>query len=61
MFLRLLWKLKTDESGAALTEYLVLIGLLAGGAAAAVGLFGTEISNAFTGWDTYIGDNAGPE
>lgn len=44
---RFLLALKRDERGAAMTEYLILLGLLAGGVAAAVTLFGTELSSAF--------------
>lgn len=56
----LILKLRRDEDGAALTEYLILLGLVAGGVAAAVTAFGGELGTQFTAWDTYIGTNATP-
>lgn len=51
--------LRRDEDGAALTEYLILLGLLAGGAVAAVSAFGGGIDTAFDSWLTWLGSNAG--
>ena len=39
-----------DEDGAALTEYIVLLGLLVAGTILAVLAFGTELSNIYQGW-----------
>ncbi len=39
-----------EEEGVALTEYLILLGLLIGGAIAAVTLAGTNLSAAWTAW-----------
>lgn len=54
----LMIKFRDDEDGAALTEYLILLGLVAGGVAAAVTTFGTSVSGAFTGWGTWVTGNA---
>lgn len=43
-------KFKHDEDGLALTEYLLLLGLLVGGVIVAVTLFGTNLSNAWNSW-----------
>jgi len=47
-----------DEEGIALTEYLVLLGLLVAGVIAAVILFGTELSQTWRGWANWL--NGGP-
>ena len=39
-----------EEDGVALTEYLILLGLLVGGVIAAVTLAGTNLSAAWTSW-----------
>ncbi|MEM7693722.1 MAG: Flp family type IVb pilin [Pseudomonadota bacterium] len=54
----LLIKFRDDEDGAALTEYLILLGLVAGGVAAAVTTFGTAVSGAFSGWGGWVTGNA---
>ncbi len=46
-----------DEEGAALTEYLVLIGLITAAAVAATILFGNTLANTFNDWSTWIGTN----
>lgn len=43
-------KFKHDEDGLALTEYLLLLGLLVGGVIVAVALFGTNLSGAWNNW-----------
>ena len=43
-------KFKQDEDGLALTEYLLLLGLLVGGVIVAVTLFGTNLGNAWNSW-----------
>ncbi|WP_137700743.1 hypothetical protein [Marimonas lutisalis] len=50
-----------EEEGIALSEYLVLLGLLIGGVITAVLLFGTELGDAWDAWATWVGslgDNA---
>ena len=57
----LIARFRDDEEGLALTEYLVVLGLLVGGVIAAVLLFGTELGNAWTDWANWVGslgDNA---
>jgi len=39
-----------EEDGVALTEYLILLGLLVGGVIAAVTLAGTNLSTAWKSW-----------
>ncbi|OWW04107.1 hypothetical protein ATY81_17435 [Rhizobium sp. R72] len=39
-----------EEDGVALTEYLILLGLLVGGVIAAVTLAGTNLSDAWESW-----------
>lgn len=46
----LMIKFKHDEDGLALTEYLLLLGLLVGGVIVAVTLFGTNLGNAWNSW-----------
>ena len=41
-------QLQTQEDGLALTEYLILLGIIAGGLIALVGVFGTDLSGAWT-------------
>lgn len=43
-----------DEDGLALTEYLVLLGLLVGGVIAAVITFRTGLSNAWVSWGNFF-------
>ena len=54
-------RLRDEEDGLALTEYLVVLGLLVGGVIAAVLTFGNELSNAWEAWGNWVGslgDNA---
>jgi len=44
-----------EEDGAALTEYIVLLGILVGGVIAAVTLFGTNLNTVWQTWATWIG------
>lgn len=53
-----------DEEGIALTEYLILLGLLVGGVIATVGLAGDSLEGAWTSWSTFwdgIGAGGGEE
>lgn len=43
-----------DEEGVALTEYLVLLGLLVGGVIAAVVLFGVNLANVWRDWAAWF-------
>lgn len=45
-----------DEEGIALTEYLILLGLLVGGVIVTVGLAGTSLNGAWTAWSTFWND-----
>lgn len=47
-------KFKHDEDGLALTEYLLLLGLLVGGVIVAVTLFGTNLSLTWSGWANWF-------
>ena len=42
-----------EEDGVALTEYLILLGLLIGGVIVAVTTAGTDLSTAWTSWSTF--------
>lgn len=46
---------KTEDEGLALTEYLVLLGLLIGGVILAVTAFGDGLGNAWQGWANWFG------
>lgn len=48
-----------DESGASLTEYLILLGVLAGGVAATVVAFSTTLSGIYTAWATWLTTTVG--
>lgn len=50
----LIRRLHDEEEGLALTEYLVVLGLLIGGVIGAVLIFGQNLSNAWTNWGTWI-------
>ncbi|WP_066112407.1 hypothetical protein [Salipiger sp. CCB-MM3] len=61
-------RLRDEEDGLALTEYLLLLGLLVGGVILAVGFFGSALSDGWTQWadwatveisNPWNGDNAG--
>ena len=43
-----------EEDGAALTEYIVLLGILVGGVIVAVGAFGQGLNSVWTSWATWI-------
>ena len=60
MFLKAITALQTfrkEEDGLALTEYLVLLGLLIGGVIIGVGAFGTSLNTTWTGWSTWLTTN----
>jgi len=46
-----------DENGLALTEYLILLGLLTAGVIAAVLLMGTSLGTAWGTWGTWFQSN----
>lgn len=50
----LVHRLKNEEEGLALTEYLVLLGLLIGGVILAVTAFGRGLGNTWNGWATWF-------
>lgn len=51
-----------DEDGIALTEYLILLGLLTGAVIAAVLLFGQNLAASWGLWALWVDDaNLGPE
>lgn len=47
-----------DEEGIALTEYLVLLGLVVAGVITAVLTFGEELSAVWTGWSNWLDGGA---
>ncbi len=49
-----------EEDGVALSEYLILLGILVGGVIVAVGLVATDLAGAWTAWGTWFGDNTNP-
>jgi pilus assembly protein Flp/PilA len=48
-------KFRKEEDGLALTEYLVVLGLLIGGVIVAVEAFGGGLSTVWTNWTTWVG------
>ncbi|MCA0997994.1 hypothetical protein [Alloyangia pacifica] len=48
-------RLRDEEEGLALTEYLLLLGLMVGGVIAAVGAFGGALSSGWTDWGGWAG------
>lgn len=48
-------RFRKEEDGLALTEYLILLGLLTAAVIVAVTLFGTNLAGAWTDWATWIG------
>lgn len=52
-------RFKKEEDGVALTEYLVLLGLLTGAVIAAVILFGTNLTTAWEDWADWMAGLAG--
>ncbi len=47
-------RFRKDENGLALTEYLILLGLLTAGVIAAVILIGGELATSWQGWATWF-------
>jgi pilus assembly protein Flp/PilA len=47
-----------EEEGIALTEYLVLLGLLVAGVIGAVVIFGNELTNVWTSWSDWFAGGA---
>jgi pilus assembly protein Flp/PilA len=56
----MLQSFRKEENGLALTEYLILLGLLVGGVIVAVTAFGSTLNTAWTGWSTYFGTSLNP-
>lgn len=54
MIINLKNRFTRDEDGLALTEYLVLLGLLVGGVIGAVIVFRTGLAGAWTSWGTFF-------
>ncbi|MDT8327019.1 MAG: Flp family type IVb pilin [Roseovarius sp.] len=52
-------RFRDDEEGLALTEYLVLLGLLTAALIGAITLFGGALTTAWGEWTTWIGGNLG--
>ena len=52
---------RKEEDGLALTEYLILLGLLVGAVIVAVGAFGTNLNAAWEAWEDYIAGIPTPE
>lgn len=52
-------RFRDEDEGLALTEYLVVLGLMIGGVIAAVTLFGTNLNIAWTQWAGWITTNLG--
>lgn len=50
---------RKEEDGLALTEYLILLGLLTTVVIAAVTLFGGNLGTAWNGWATWLGTTFG--
>ena len=50
----LLQRFSKEEDGIALTEYLILLGLLVGGVIVAVLLFGAQLSLVWDGWSAFF-------
>lgn len=51
-------RFRREESGLALTEYLILLGLLTAVVITAVVLFGTELGANWTSWGEWMRDEA---
>lgn len=56
----LIARFRKDQSGLALTEYLILLGLLTAAVIAAVLLFGQNLGDAWDAWADWIGVNTDP-
>lgn len=53
---------RKEDDGIALTEYLILLGLLTLAVIGAVLVFGTNLAGAWNAWATWIGSNVtGPK
>jgi pilus assembly protein Flp/PilA len=52
----MLQSFRKEEDGLALTEYLILLGLLVGAVIASVLLIGTELSGAWESWAEFFQD-----
>jgi pilus assembly protein Flp/PilA len=48
---------RRDEDGLALTEYLILLGLLVGASIAAISLIGEDLGLAWDAWVDFFEDN----
>lgn len=48
-------QLRDSDEGLALTEYLILLGLLTAAVIGAVTLFGTNLADAWDGWAAWLG------
>jgi len=53
-FKNLLARFRRDEDGLALTEYVVLLGLLVAAVIVAVNLFGQNLAGVWSQWATWI-------
>ena len=54
----MLQSFRKEEDGLALTEYLILLGLLVGGVILSVLAFGGGLNTAWTGWSDWIATGA---
>ena len=52
--INMLQSFRKEEDGLALTEYLVLLGLLVGGVIVTVGVFGENLDGAWNSWAEWI-------
>ncbi|MBO6868764.1 MAG: hypothetical protein JJ877_17120 [Thalassococcus sp.] len=60
-FLDVMRRMRDEEEGLALTEYLILLGLLTAAVVLAVLAFGTNLGAQWTAWSTWLtGLNAPP-
>jgi pilus assembly protein Flp/PilA len=50
----MLQSFRKEEDGLALTEYLILLGLLTGAVILAIGAFGTELGTQWQGWADWL-------
>ncbi|SHG94928.1 Flp family type IVb pilin [Cognatishimia maritima] len=53
-------RFKSEEDGLALTEYLILLGLLTAAVVLAVQAFGVNLGNAWQAWSDWITQLDGP-
>lgn len=53
-FLDVMRRMRDEEEGLALTEYLILLGLLTAVVVGAVIAFGTNLGNQWTLWSTWL-------